>query len=147
MFPRPHLKPRPALLTQDEPEQAAQQASLSRELSEFLIELSIGVHRYAMYPAGHPSHEPVLDNIIRRLIELFVNRTSVSIGVAARQPKRTAVTLPVRTVATPTVRVASLPRAQPETEKALSRSAAACNVSRRLQKTKRTTERPPSGVL
>ncbi len=139
MVPRPHLKPRPALLTQDEPEQAAQQASLSRELSEFLIELSIGVHRYAMYPAGYPSHEPVLDNIIRRLIELFVNRTSVSIGVAARQPKRTAVTLPVRT--------ASLPRAQPATEKALSRSAAACNVSRRLQKTKRTTERPPSGVL
>ena len=139
MFPRPHLKPRPALLAQDEPEQAAQQASLSRELSEFLIELSIGVHRYAMYPAGHPSHEPVLDNIIRRLIELFVNRTSVSIGVAARQPKITAVTLPVRT--------ASLPRAQPETEKALSRSAAACNVSRRLQKSKRNTERHPSGVL
>ena len=131
MFPRPHLKPRPALLTQDEPEQAAQQASLSRELSEFLTALSIGGHRYAMYPAGHPSH----------------NRPSVSIGVAARQPKITAVTLPVRTVATPTVGAASLPRAQPETEKALSRSAAACNVSRRLQKTKRTTERPPSGVL
>ena len=85
MFPRPHPKPRPALLTRDETEQAVQQASLSRELSEFLIEMSIGVHRYAMYPAGHPSHDPVLDNIIRRLSELFVDRPSISIGVAARQ--------------------------------------------------------------
>ena len=85
MFLRPHPKPRPALLTQDQSEEAAQQASLSRELSEFLIELSIGVNRYAMYPAGHPSHDPVLDNILRKLSELFVDRPSVSIGVAARQ--------------------------------------------------------------
>jgi hypothetical protein len=54
-------------------------------LSEFLIELSIGVNRYAMYPAGHPSHDPVLDNILRRLSELFVDRPPVSIGVAARE--------------------------------------------------------------
>ena len=72
-------------MTQDETELAVQQASLSRELSEFLIELSIGVHRYAMYPAGHPSHDPVLDNIVGRLSELFSERTSISIGVAARQ--------------------------------------------------------------
>ena len=72
-------------MTEDDTEVASKHASLSRELSEFLIELSIGVHRYAMYPPGHPSHDPVLENIVGRLVELFIDRPSISIGVAARQ--------------------------------------------------------------
>lgn len=60
-------------------------ATLSRELSEFLIELSIGVHRYAMYPPNHPSLAPVVENIVGRLSELFEERRSLSIGVAQRQ--------------------------------------------------------------
>jgi hypothetical protein len=58
---------------------------LPRELGEFLIELSIGVHRYAMYPLGHPSLEPVADNIMARLSVLFRKRSSLGIGVADRQ--------------------------------------------------------------
>ena len=61
------------------------QATLSRELSEFLVELSIGVHRYAMYPEDHPSLTPVVENIIGRLAELFEDRQTLSIGVAQRQ--------------------------------------------------------------
>lgn len=64
---------------------AAPRAALSRELSEFLIELSIGVHRYAMYPPGHPSLDPVVESIISRLADLFVDRRTLSIGVARRQ--------------------------------------------------------------
>lgn len=72
----------------DSPTAAARtepKAALSRELSEFLIELSIGVHRYAMYPPGHPSLDPVVENIISRLADLFVDRRTLSIGVARRQ--------------------------------------------------------------
>ena len=60
-------------------------AALSRELSEFLIELSIAVHRYAMYPPGHPSLGPAVENVVGRLAEIFENRRAVSIGVAHRQ--------------------------------------------------------------
>ncbi len=65
--------------------QEARQAALSRELSEFLVEFSIGVHRHAMYPSGHPSLAPVLENIVRRLAGLFEDRLTLAIGVAQRQ--------------------------------------------------------------
>lgn len=58
---------------------------MSRELSEFLIELSIGVHRHAMYPAGHPSLDPAVESIVSRLAEIFVDRPSIEIGVARAQ--------------------------------------------------------------
>ena len=35
-----------------------ERASLSREFSDFLIELSIALHKHAMYPSGHPSLGP-----------------------------------------------------------------------------------------
>jgi len=59
--------------------------ALSRELSEFLVELSIGVHRHAMYPTGHPSLTPVVENIVGRLAKIFEVRGTLSIGVAQRQ--------------------------------------------------------------
>ena len=65
--------------------QASDRATLSRDLSEFLVELSIGVHRYAMYPPGHPSLVPVVENIVGRLSEIFEARRTLSIGVAERQ--------------------------------------------------------------
>lgn len=64
---------------------APERAALSRELSEFLIELSIGVHRYAMYPPGHPSLAPVVDSLVGHLAEVFADRRALSIGVAQRQ--------------------------------------------------------------
>lgn len=68
-----------------QPAKTGPRAALSRELSEFLIEFSIGVHRYAMYPPGHPSLDPVLENIIARLARLFEDRRTLAIGVARRQ--------------------------------------------------------------
>ncbi len=63
----------------------AKRATLSRELSELLVELSIGVHRYAMYPPGHPSLEPVVESIMGRLGDFFVDHGTLAIGVAERQ--------------------------------------------------------------
>jgi hypothetical protein len=59
--------------------------ALSKELGDFLIELSIGVHRFAMYPPGHPTLEPAVRGIVRRLGPLLANRHSLNIGVARRQ--------------------------------------------------------------
>lgn len=58
---------------------------MSKELADFLIEFSIGVHRYAMYPRGHPSLQPAVEGIVRRLVPLFIDRATLSIGVARRQ--------------------------------------------------------------
>ncbi|GMV07434.1 MAG: hypothetical protein AMXMBFR53_37090 [Gemmatimonadota bacterium] len=59
--------------------------TLSREMSEFLVEFSIGVHRYVMYPSGHPSLAPVVESIVMRLAEILAERRTLSIGVAQRQ--------------------------------------------------------------
>ncbi|MEX2526032.1 MAG: hypothetical protein WEA09_00215 [Gemmatimonadota bacterium] len=60
-------------------------ATLSKDLSEFLIELSIGVHRYAMYPRSHPSLRPVTQDILTGLGSLLSSRANLSIGVAQKQ--------------------------------------------------------------
>jgi hypothetical protein len=73
-----------AALTQP-PAPSAQRATLSREISEFLIELSIGVHRYAMYPPGHPSLRPAVENLVLRMSRLLESRASIDIGVAHDQ--------------------------------------------------------------
>ncbi len=60
-------------------------AVLPRDLSEFLIELSIGVHRFAMYPADHPSLQPAVENVLEGLNELLQTRPVLSIGVTPSQ--------------------------------------------------------------
>lgn len=59
--------------------------ALSQELSEFLIEFSIALHRTSMYPWGHPSLERAAAAVVTRLATLLVDRPSISIGVARRQ--------------------------------------------------------------
>jgi len=63
----------------------AKRTTLSRELGEFLVEFSIGVHRYAMYPPDHPSLAPVVETIVGRLAQLFEERRTLNIGVAQRR--------------------------------------------------------------
>jgi hypothetical protein len=60
-------------------------ATLSRELSDFLIELSIGLHKNAIYPPGHPLLEGATSGISRRLEALLAKRSSLSLGVARQQ--------------------------------------------------------------
>jgi len=61
-------------------------ATLSRELADFLVELSITLNKHAIYPTGHPLLDIAVDGVANRIGSLFVgDRASLSIGVARRQ--------------------------------------------------------------
>lgn len=64
---------------------AKPQATLARELADFLIELSIALHRHAMYPEGHPSLVPATERVVDRLNRVLEGRASLSLGVARHQ--------------------------------------------------------------
>ncbi len=60
-------------------------AALSRELSDFLIAFSIGLHKNAIYPPGHPLLENTTVELSERLGALLKERASLSLGVARHQ--------------------------------------------------------------
>lgn len=60
-------------------------AALSRELSDFLIAFSIGLHKNAIYPPGHPLLENTTAELSERLRALLKERASLSLGVARQQ--------------------------------------------------------------
>jgi hypothetical protein len=60
-------------------------ATLSRELSDFLVELSIAMQKHAIYPAGHPLLNEAVDGVMRKLAFLLNERSHLSIGIARRQ--------------------------------------------------------------
>ncbi|HEV7837105.1 MAG TPA: hypothetical protein VGO75_03490, partial [Gemmatimonadaceae bacterium] len=61
-------------------------AALSRELGDFLLELSITLNKHAIYPTRHPLLDVAIDGVANRLGLLFVEeRDSLSIGVARKQ--------------------------------------------------------------
>src|SRR2546428_9374973 len=63
----------------------SEKSALSRELADFLIELSIALHKHAMYPEGHPSLAPAAGGVTRRAERLFEDRTTLALGVARQQ--------------------------------------------------------------
>jgi hypothetical protein len=61
-------------------------ATLSRELADFLVELSITLNKHSIYPTSHPLLDVAVDGVANRIGSLFVgDRDSLSIGVARRQ--------------------------------------------------------------
>jgi hypothetical protein len=62
-----------------------ERVTLSRDLSEFLVELSIALHRHSMYPNGHPALVPAIEAVTRRAEKLLQDRASIAFGVARRQ--------------------------------------------------------------
>jgi hypothetical protein len=58
---------------------------LAHEVASLLLELSIGVHHFAMYPPDHPSLEPPVKALMGRLSDVFLDRRTFSIGVAERR--------------------------------------------------------------
>jgi hypothetical protein len=50
-----------------------------------VIELSIALHKHAMYPDGHPSLDASRDRVLRRLDSLLAERDTLSLGVARDQ--------------------------------------------------------------
>ena len=59
--------------------------TLSRDYSVFLVELSIALHKHAMYPGDHPSLEPAAAGVARRAARLLEDREQISFGVAQQQ--------------------------------------------------------------
>jgi hypothetical protein len=59
--------------------------ALSKEVSEFLLEFSIGVHRHSMYPPDHPSLVPTAENILGCLSAILMERTRLTLGVGRDQ--------------------------------------------------------------
>lgn len=59
--------------------------ALSRDLADFLIELSIALHKNAIYPQGHPLLDGAVAGVERRLVPLLESRGSLSLGVARHQ--------------------------------------------------------------
>jgi hypothetical protein len=72
-------------VTQAQAALSSEGGTLSRDLSEFLVELAISMHKTAIYPAGHPLLETAVDGVARRLGVLLRERPTLSIGVARRQ--------------------------------------------------------------
>ena len=59
--------------------------TLSREFSELLVDLSIALHKHAMYPHHHPSLGPAADAVVRRAHKLLEGRERIALGVARDQ--------------------------------------------------------------
>jgi hypothetical protein len=58
---------------------------LARDFTRFLLELSIGVHRYAMYPLTHPSLGPTAEAVTDHLLALLRERAVLRVGVGRRE--------------------------------------------------------------
>jgi len=59
--------------------------TLSRDLADLLIELSIAIHKHAMYPEGHPSLAPAAEGVMKRLEDLLATHSQLALGVARNQ--------------------------------------------------------------
>jgi hypothetical protein len=60
-------------------------ASPPRDFTEFLIELSVALHKHAMYPEGHPSLGPAVEAVTRHVERLRGDRDVIAFGVARHQ--------------------------------------------------------------
>jgi hypothetical protein len=58
---------------------------LSKELTDFLVELGVALQRRAMYPGGHPTLAAAEQRLIQRLTPLLSNVDAVAVGVARDQ--------------------------------------------------------------
>jgi hypothetical protein len=55
---------------------------LPLDLSRFLVDLSIAMHRVAMYPSGHPALVPALNRLGQRAEQILEQRVRIAIGIA-----------------------------------------------------------------
>ena len=72
-------------MSQPSPATRSSPTALSRELSDFLVELSIALHKHAIYPARHPLVTAAVGRLLVKAHALLQDRATISIGVARRQ--------------------------------------------------------------
>jgi hypothetical protein len=58
---------------------------VDRDLSAFLVQLSIAIHKSATYPAGHPLAAAAVDVALKSLTELLRQRPALALGVTRTQ--------------------------------------------------------------
>ncbi|MBK5188489.1 MAG: hypothetical protein JJD97_09590, partial [Gemmatimonadaceae bacterium] len=51
-------------------------------MADLMVELSVGLHKYSMYPDGHPLLESAVSGLTRRLSLALAERQMIAIGVA-----------------------------------------------------------------
>jgi hypothetical protein len=66
-------------------EPAQKGPTLPRELADFLMDLSVAMHKHAIYPRGHPLLDQAVDSVHLGLTRLLADRPALSIGVARRE--------------------------------------------------------------
>lgn len=64
---------------------APQRVTFSRPFSDLLVELSIALQKFVMYPDGHPLLEPAAAAVVRRAERIMEDRPSIAFGVARHQ--------------------------------------------------------------
>jgi hypothetical protein len=69
----------------NQPEVSPPSEVLSRELSAFLIQFSVALHKTAAYPGEHPVVKDAIELVYRLLLALQSERKLVAIGVARNQ--------------------------------------------------------------
>jgi len=67
------------------PSHRPERATLSRDLGDFLVELSIALHKHAMYPPDHPSLQPAAVAVVDRAEVLLADRSTLALGIARNQ--------------------------------------------------------------
>lgn len=72
-------------MTEDRKSRQTDAKTLSKDLSGFLLELSIALNKHAIYPQNHPSLGPASEAVVRRAADLLLEKTSLSLGVAQDQ--------------------------------------------------------------
>jgi hypothetical protein len=60
-------------------------ATLARDLSDFLVEFSIVLHKRSLYPNGHPHLQDSAGRFVDRLQSLLEHREELMIGIARHQ--------------------------------------------------------------
>ncbi|TVP44985.1 MAG: HEAT repeat domain-containing protein [Gemmatimonadales bacterium] len=58
---------------------------IPRAISELLRGFAMALHRFAMYPTGHPSLLPVAERMLLQLTDVLARRPALTLGVASRQ--------------------------------------------------------------
>jgi hypothetical protein len=68
-----------------QPEASQQPQTLSRELSVFLVQFSISLHKVGAYPANHPVVTESVESMYSKLVPLLAERGLLTLGVARNQ--------------------------------------------------------------
>ena len=69
----------------NQPGASPQDQTLSRELSVFLVQFSVGLHKAGAYPPNHPVVREAIESVYVQLLALLTERDTLAIGVAHDQ--------------------------------------------------------------